>query len=103
MSRKFTFIVPLVTQLTFLQATAPRDRSATTVVRSVTFLVIAHPRPHLSVLATSASSQVTSRLSAQTKSSILSAAMTIQRYIETNSHGEKLIMTPGYWKGWQLI
>lgn len=57
---------PAVVTATCL-VTAPKVRSATTVVRLAICPETAHPRPHLSVLATSASSQVTSRLNAQTK------------------------------------
>jgi len=50
--------------------TAPRVKSATTVVRSVISPEIAQLRTTTSVPATSASSQVTSKLNAQTKSPI---------------------------------
>jgi hypothetical protein len=50
--------------------TAPKDRSATIVVKSVICLATAHLRPHLSVLATSASSLDMSRLNAPTRSAL---------------------------------
>lgn len=47
--------------------TAPKAKSATTAAKLVTFHVTAHLRPLVSELATSASSQVTSRLNAPTR------------------------------------
>lgn len=61
--RPATHAVALVTCL----ATAHKDRSATTVVKSVTCPVTAPRSPPMSAPATSASSQDTSRLPAQTK------------------------------------
>lgn len=49
------------------KVTALKAKSATTVARSVTCPATAHQRLPASALATSASSQVTSRLSAPTK------------------------------------
>jgi len=63
-------------------ATAPRDRNATTVARLAIFPVIAHLRPQASARATSASSQVTSRLNALTKPEFIvdTAEITMRRF-----------------------
>ena len=79
--------------------TAPKDKSATTVVKSVISPATAHLRLPLSELATSASNLATSRLNAPTRSTC-----TIIQTRPKMTEDEQTILrkedTPGIWKGW---